>query len=149
MARLLLAQLETGDGASAAAIEQYRKVLAQDGKNAKVLNNLAYLLADGNQWDEALKYAQEAKQLDPNSASADDTLGWTYFRKGLYPMAVTYLESATAKEGTALRKYHLAMAYLKAGNPKRGRQVLDEAMKMDPKLPEADMARRLFGSAKP
>ena len=143
--RLLLAQLETTDGKSGAAIEQYRKALALDGKNGAALNNLAYLLAESNQADEALKYAQEAKELTPDSAFADDTLGWIYFRKGMYPMAVTYLESAVSKEGTARRKYHLAMAYLKAGDPKRGRQVLDAAIKMDPKLPEADAARQLFG----
>ena len=148
--RLLWAQLEVADGKSAAAIEQYRKVLALNGKNATALNNLAYLLADGNQADEALKYAQEAKEIAPDSATVDDTLGWTYFRKGLYTLAVTHLESADAKESTARRKYHLAAAYLKAGNPKRGRQVLEAAMKMDPKLPEADMARQLFGyGAKP
>jgi tetratricopeptide (TPR) repeat protein len=148
MGRLLLAQLDMADGTSAAAIEQYRKVLAQDGRNASALNNLAYLLADNNQPDEALRYAQQAKEVAPDSAAVDDTLGWTYFRKGLYPMAVTYLESAAAKEATARRKYHLAMAYLKAGDPKRGRRVLDEAVKMDPKLPEANMARELFGGSK-
>jgi Tfp pilus assembly protein PilF len=38
------------------------------------------------------------------------------------------------------------MAYLKAGDPKRGRQVLESATKMDPALPEAETARRLFGN---
>ncbi len=57
----------------------------------------------------------------------------------------THLESATAKEGTARRKYHLAMAYLKAGDANRGRQVLQTALKMDPSLPEAQAARQLFG----
>ena len=78
----------------------------------------------------------------------DDTLGWTYFQKGLYSMAVTYLEGATAKESTARRKYHLAMAYLKAGDQKRGRQTLDAALKMDPNLPEAQAARQVFGIAR-
>lgn len=146
--RMLLAQQDMTDGTSAAAIEQFRQVVAKDGKNASALNNLAYLLAESNQADEALKYAQEAKQIAPDSAVVDDTLGWTYFRKGMYPMAVTYLESATARDGTARRKYHLAMAYLKAGDSKRGRQVFDEAMKMDPKLPEAGAARQLFAGVK-
>ena len=71
-----------------------------------------------------------------------------YFQKGLYSMAVTYLEGATAREGTARRKYHLAMAYLKAGDQKRGRQTLDAALKMDPNLPEAQAARQVFGIAR-
>ena len=142
---LLFAQLEMTEGKTAAAIEQFRKAVALDEKNPMALNGLAYLLAESKQPDEALKYAQKAKELAPDNAAVDDTLGWTYFQKGLYSMAVTHLEGATAKEGTARRKYHLAMAYLKAGDPKRGRQTLDAALKMDPTLPEAQAARQVFG----
>jgi len=142
--RLLFAQLEMTDGKTAAAIEQYRKVVALDEKNIIAVNGLAYLLAESKQPDEALKYAQKAKELAPDNPTVDDTLGWSYFQKGLYSLAVTHLESATAKEGTARRKYHLAMAYLKAGDPKRGRQTLDAATKMDPNLPEAQAARQVF-----
>jgi Tfp pilus assembly protein PilF len=143
---LFFAQLEVKEGKTAAAIEQYRKVLAVDDKNTFALNGLAYLLAENGQPDEAIKYAQKAKEVAPDNAAVDDTLGWTYFRKGLYTLAVTHLESANAKEGTALRKYHLAMAYLKAGDPKRGRQTFEAALKMDPKLPEAQVARQLFAT---
>ena len=145
--RLLLAELETTEGRTAAAIEQYRKVLALDDKNAMALNGLAYQLADSGQPDEAIKYAQKAKEVAPDSPAVDDTLGWTYFRKGMYAMAVTHLESATAKEGTARRKYHLAMAYVKAGDPKRGRQTFEAALKMDPNLPETRAARHVLGIA--
>jgi tetratricopeptide (TPR) repeat protein len=144
--RLLFAQLEVKEGKTAAAIEKYRKALALDEKNMVALDGLAYLLAESGQPDEAIRYAQKAKEVAPDSAAVDDTLGWTYYRKGLYAMAVTHLESATAKEGTALRKYHLAMAYLKVGDTKRGRQIFEAALKMDPKLPEAQVARQLFGT---
>jgi tetratricopeptide (TPR) repeat protein len=143
----LLAQLEMTDGKPAAAIDQYRKVLALDDKNPGALNNLAFLLAENNQADEALQYAQEAKEIDPNSPAVDDTLGWTYYRKGMYTMAVTYLQSAAAKDGTARRRYHLAMAYLKNGDMKRGRESFDAAYKLDPNLPEAATARQLVGTA--
>lgn len=145
-AHLFLAQLETKDGKATAAIEQYRKVLALDDKNALALNGLAYQLAQSGQPDEAIKYAQKAKEVAPDNSAVDDTLGWTYFQKGMYTLAVAHLEGAVAKDGTALRKYHLAMAYLKAGDPKRGRQTFEAALKMDPKLPEAQVARQLFGT---
>lgn len=145
---MLSAQLEGIEGKNAAAIEQYRKVLSLDEKNVFALNGLAYLLAESRQADEGIKYAQKAKELAPDNAAVDDTLGWTYFQKGLYAMAVPYLEGATAKEGTARRKYHLAMAYLKTGDQKRGRQTLDAAIKMDPNLPEAQAARQAFGMAR-
>jgi tetratricopeptide (TPR) repeat protein len=143
--RLLLAQLDIADGKTEAAIEQYRKAVASDEENPSALNGLAYLLAENKQPDEALKYAQHAKELSPNDPATADTLGWTYFQKGLYSMAVAQLEEATAKDGTAVRKYHLAQAYLKAGDSKRGRQTLDAALKMDSTIPEAQAARQVFG----
>jgi Tfp pilus assembly protein PilF len=60
-------------------------------------------------------------------------------------MAVAHLESATAREGSAQLKYHLAMAYFKAGDAKRGRLILESALKADPNLPEAKTAREMFG----
>jgi len=145
--QLLLAQLEADDGNVAAAIERYRKALNLDARNARALNNLAYLLLDGKQPDEALKYAQQAKQLDPDNAAVDDTLGWTYYQKGIYSLAVTHLQSAVSREVSARRQYHLAMACLKAGDASQGRRALETALKLDPKLPEAQEARQLFATA--
>ena len=58
-----------------AAIEQFRKVVALDGKDAMSFNAIAYLLAESKQPDEAMKFAQKAKELAPDSAAVDDTLG--------------------------------------------------------------------------
>jgi len=145
-ARMLLARVDVVDGNMPAAMEQYRKVVDSDPKNALALNNVAYILSDSKP-DEALKYAQLAKQHAPENATVDDTLGWIYYQKGLYRLAVTYLQNAVDREDSARRKYHLAMAYLKAGDPQRGRQTLDAALKMDPNLSEAQVARRLFGQS--
>jgi Tfp pilus assembly protein PilF len=135
------------EGKSTAAIEQYRKTVGLDGKNVYALNGLAYLLTESGQPDEAIKYAQKAKELAPDNAAVDDTLGWTYFQKGIYSLAVAHLESADAKDATAVRNYHLAMAYLKNGYVKLGRKALDAALKADPTLPEAQMARQAFAIA--
>jgi tetratricopeptide (TPR) repeat protein len=142
---LLLAESEMTAGKTPEAIEQYRKVVAIDAKDAMAFNALAYLLADSKQLDEAVKYAQKAWELAPDNPAVEDTLGWVYYQQGLYPLAVVQLEAANAKGGTAVRKYHLAMAYLKAGKTERGRQTLDAALKMNPKLPEAQVARQVFG----
>ena len=48
------------------------------------------------------------------------------------------------RDGTARRRYHLAMACAKAGDQKRGKETFDAALKLDPKLPEAESARRLL-----
>jgi tetratricopeptide (TPR) repeat protein len=140
----MLAEIELQAGNSAAAIAQYRKVLEKDSRNLAALNGLAYLLADqAHQPDEALQYAQQAKELAPNNAAVDDTLGWVYYCKGLYPVAAGHLEAAVAKEPNARRKYHLAMAYFKSGDGPRGTVQLNQALKMDSTLPEAATAQRM------
>jgi Tfp pilus assembly protein PilF len=141
----MLGALEAKDGNASAGIAHYRKALDADPNNVIVLNNLAYLLASSTDHiDEALKYAQQAKELAPTTWVVEDTIGWAFYRKGLYDNAVVHLRTAVAKEPTAVRKYHLAMAYMKAGDQQRGRQTLDEAKRMDPSLPEASAASRLM-----
>ncbi len=143
-ARLLLAEVEERTGNAAAAIDDYRKVLAIDSKNVAALNNLAYLLSNEMKSDEAIGYAQQAKELAPDNMNVEDTLGWVYYRKGLYASALPHLEAAVAKAPSARRKYHLAMAYLKAGDRQRGVTVLEQAITMDPNLPEAQEARQVL-----
>ena len=146
-AEVTLGMLEEKAGNTTAAIPHYRKALESDPNNLIALNNLAYRLANStDQLDEALKYAQQAKELDPNSGTVEDTIGWAFYRKGLYDSAVIHLQNAAAKEGNAVLKYHLAMAYLKTGDRRRGRQALDEARRMDPNLPEAAAASQLMAS---
>ena len=143
-AHLMLAEIEWQAGNSTAAIAQYRKVLERDSRNIQALNGLAYLLADeANQPDEALKYAQQAKELAPYDPAVDDTIGWVYYCKGLYPQAAERLEAAVAKEPNARRKYHLAMTYFKSGDRPRGSAQLNQALKMDSTLPEAATALQM------
>jgi len=147
-AHLMMGAIEWQTGNPAAAIAQYRKVLATDSRNLVALNGLSYLLADqANQPDEALKYAQQAKELAPNDPAVDDTLGWVYFRKGIYSVAAEHLGVAVAKEPNALRKYHLAMAYFKSGDRPRGTAQLNQALKMDSNLPEAAEALQMAAEA--
>jgi len=143
-AHLWLGMVEASVGNQEAAIAHFRKVTEIQPNNALALNNLAYFLAESGHTDEALTYAQKAKELDPASADIEDTLGWVLYHKGVYPLAVKYLELADRKKSTAQGKFHLAMAYLKAGDKERGRVALNAATRLDPKLPEARRAEALF-----
>jgi tetratricopeptide (TPR) repeat protein len=112
MAKLGL--IEQTAGNYQAACDHYRKVLQTNPHEVVILNNLAYILTEhiGNP-HEALRYAQTAKELAPENAAVDDTLGWTYYRMGLYPGAVRHLELAVKREPNTNRRAHLAMAYAK------------------------------------
>jgi Tfp pilus assembly protein PilF len=108
------------------------------------LNNLAYLLADNGQADEALKYAQQALELAPDNPDFEDTLGWVLYHKGVYSTAVTHLKSAVSRGGSARQQYHLAMAYFKKGDADLGRAALQTALRRDPNMPEAKAAQQVF-----
>ena len=143
--RLLLAMLEDNVGNYPASVEHYRKVIEAEPNHVIALNNLAYRLATEDALiDEALKLAQQAKELAPDSPAIDDTIGWVFYRKGIYRTAVTHLESAVAKGKDPAAKYHLAMAYLKSGDRERGKQALDAALKFNPNLAEARAAQQVL-----
>jgi len=116
------------------AIRRYRAVLDLDGSDVIALNNLAYTLASSDP-DAALKYAQQALELSPDSAMVQDTLGWIYYRKAIYGTAISYLETAVKKAPTPRRQFHLAMSYLKSGQHALGEKTLQLALQQDPKLP--------------
>jgi len=146
-ARMILANLDQVKGDNDAAIEQYRKALESDPDNARALNNLAYLLTQyRNQPDEALRYAQSAVELAPNSPLYSGTLGWIFYRKALYSEAVQYLKPAGSTNGDVVWKYRLAMAYAKAGKQAQGKAILDEALKQNPNVPEAAAARQVVSA---
>ena len=124
------------------AVAQYRQILLADKNNVYALNNLAYLLTSLNQPDEALAYAQQAKELGPTLPQVDDTLGWVLYHKGIYGEAVSYLEAAAKKSSDAAIQYHLGLAYYKTGRSDRGAPMLRAALKAAPDLPEATLAKQ-------
>jgi Tfp pilus assembly protein PilF len=145
MARLWLGNIAEIGGDHKAAIEQFRKVVEANTSDAQASNNLAYLLIDyGHNPDEALKHAERAVELAPDKPAYCDTLGWALYQKGLYSSAVPYLQRASANPESVVWKYHLAMAYAKSGDLKRGRTTLEAALKADPNVPEAKIAQEVI-----
>jgi tetratricopeptide (TPR) repeat protein len=132
-ALLQMASLEEESGNAKEAIATYRKVLEVDGTNLTAMNNLAYHLALENP-DEALKLAQQAVEAAPDSPDVQDTLGWVFYRKGIYATATGYLKLAYTKSPTPQRQFHLAMSYLKQGEKSLGQQMLATALQKDPNL---------------
>ena len=68
-------------------------------------------------------------------------------RESLFRAALDYLAKA-GNGGTPRRKYHLAMAYAKAGNIDRGKTTLNAALKINPNVPEAKIAQEVVGVAR-
>jgi Tfp pilus assembly protein PilF len=148
-ARLWLGNIAEKAGDHQTAIEQFRKVVEANTRDAQASNNLAYLLIEyGHNPDEALKHAERAVELAPERPAYCDTLGWALYQKGLYSSAIPYLQRASANPQSVVWQYHLAMAYAKAGDLRRGRTTLEAALKLAPNLPEARMAEQMIGAAR-
>lgn len=146
-ARILLGMVEESSGRYDAAIDAYRKVVDLEANNLYALNNLAYsLTTSGTNPDEALKYAQRAFELNPNSGVVEDTLGWAFYSKGIYNMALPHLRNAVNKEAVPVRMYHLAMAYAKIGDFNRAQQTYRTAAKLNGNIPEAAIAKQVLGT---
>jgi tetratricopeptide (TPR) repeat protein len=123
---------------------QYERALALDPRAAVAANNLAWLYAEsGEKLDQALQLAQTAKSVLPNDANVSNTLGWVYYKKGLFEQAVTALrEAADRNPKDAAKRYYLGLAYLKVNQPTQARQALEQALKLNPRFAHADAARQ-------
>ena len=143
-----LAEVEMRDGRTSEALKLYEAIVVVDPHNSVALNNLAYLLADtGRDLDRALQMAQQVKELVPNNDVVNDTIGWAYYKKGHYVMAVDYLK-AGAGSGNPRRKAHLAMAYLMVGKREEAINLLHTALKDDPSSEEAKEAMQLLANSR-
>jgi Flp pilus assembly protein TadD len=141
-ARQWLGMLEVVDGSPAAAIADFRKVLESQPDNAIALNNLAFLLAENGQAADARKYAERAVELAPDNPLFEGTLGWVFYRMGLFDSAVTHLQPAVSKGGDTRQQYYLSAAYFRKGDAVRGQAILTAALRKDPNLPEAKLAQQ-------
>ena len=135
-----------------AAAESYRKALGKDQNAVIAANNLAWLYAvngKGN-LDEAVRLAQGVVQKNPNIPGFIDTLGWVYYKKGLYGAAIEQLTKAvalderSAKNGngnpSANYQYHLGMALKAKGDKDAARRALEQAVRLSEKAPFAEAA---------
>lgn len=149
-AHLLLGMVLNSQGKLDAANKEYRKVLSLSPKNPLAANNLAGNLADGGgNLDEALKFAQVAREAAPEDPSVGDTLGWVYYKKGLFENAYPLIADAAGKLKTNPSiRYHHGMVLAKKGKNKEAAAELNAALALDPKFPGADEAKKTLEGLK-
>lgn len=101
--------------------------LKPDGSLA--LNNLALIYAeDPSLLDRAVEMARKAHEVDPNSASIADSLGWIHFKRKEYGAAVELLRQAiTGLPNRPEIQFHYAMASMMNGDHKTAREFFEKA----------------------
>jgi tetratricopeptide (TPR) repeat protein len=147
-ARTMLGVVLQSQGKVEDANRHYRRVLEIDPKNALAANNLASNLADrGGNLDEAIRLAQIAQVATPENPAIWDTLGWLYYKKGLFESAFPLLSDAARKlDKNAVVRYHHGMALAKTGKKREAVQELNAALSLDPNFPESGEARKVLES---
>jgi tetratricopeptide (TPR) repeat protein len=156
----LIGMLEMNRQNIDAAIDNYKKALAKDENAVFAANNLAWLYAEygkGNM-DEAVRLAQGAVQANPGVPSFSDTLGWVYYKKGLYGAAAEQLKKAVSIDEEAARRsngqptpsyhFHLGVALAAKGDKAGARKEIESALRLAGKtnFAEADEARKALAT---
>jgi tetratricopeptide (TPR) repeat protein len=138
----LVAMIEESRGNRDQARQQYEHVLAIDPHAGVAANNLAWMYAEAGRLDEALKLATVA-QDQLKRPESEDTLGWVYYRKGLWQHAIASFERAISKApANPVYQYHLGLAHMKEGNEEQGRAALKRALALKSDFNGADDARK-------
>jgi tetratricopeptide (TPR) repeat protein len=131
------------------ANEYYQKALDVNKNFAPAANNLAWNYAKhGGNLDVALSLAQRAWAVDANDPSYADTLGWIYYKKGMYGAALGLLKESNEKlkgqNPTVL--YHLSLALIKTGDKKSAIEAVKKALALTAQFPERAEAKKLLAS---
>jgi tetratricopeptide (TPR) repeat protein len=128
----------------------YRKALEIKRDFGPAANNLAWNLADrGGNIDEALTYAQIAKEQMPNSSAVMDTLGWIYYLKGSYLNAISEFQDSLARDPeNPVINYHMGLAYFKNNQPDKAREYLQKALSLDENFDGAEEAKKVLEEIK-
>lgn len=134
-------------GDSAGAVASYRKALALDPGNPLVNNNIAWLLSESDQGlDEALTLALKAKKNAPDDTEVADTLGWIYYKKKRYTLAVDELlfSVKNSVKPDAEHYNRLGLAYFANGDLPAAKETFRKALLLNPVFPGSEDARRIL-----
>lgn len=127
-----------------AAIVEYEGMLKKQPDNLTALNNLAWAYQQVKD-PRALQYAEKAYELKSDNAAVVDTLGWMLVEQGKTERGLELLERAVSLAPDAQEiRYHLAQAWLKAGDRVKARDELERILSGGAKFPQEQEATQLL-----
>jgi tetratricopeptide (TPR) repeat protein len=126
------------------AEEQYLRTLAIDSEAAVAANNLAWMLMESNRnLDQAMQLAQAAMRKLPEDPHVNDTMGWIYYRKSMFPSAIRHLETSVARDpANPVPQYHLGMALYQNGDIDKAKKALQRALAQKTPFAGIDEAKK-------
>lgn len=111
----------------------YEKALTIDSLNPLVNNNFAYSLSERDiQLERALKMAEIAIKAEPYNSSYLDTIGWVYFKLGIYDEAEKYIRKAIEVAGDRpVLLEHLGDVIFMKGQKSAAMELWQKAFSLD------------------
>ena len=106
------------------------------------------MLQTAGSLDTAFELVQTAREKLPDSPAVFDTMGWVYYHRAMYPMALNSLQEALrlSEKGNVHSnpdiQYHLGMVYAKLNQPALAREHLEQALKFNPAYSHASDIRQ-------
>ncbi|MEM1144140.1 MAG: XrtA/PEP-CTERM system TPR-repeat protein PrsT [Pseudomonadota bacterium] len=132
-------------GRDAQARSEYETILGQSPDNVLALNNLAWLLKDGDT-ERALELISRAEKIAPDSPDIADTAAMVYYEKGDVRRALRYNERALrGSPGNPSLRYHRAQILIADKQPGEALTILDE-IASGPAFADQQNARELLST---
>lgn len=118
------------------AIDNLEKALKKNPESARINNFLGYLYADYNrQLERSLHLIRKALSIEPTNGAYLDSLGWVYFRKGKYDLALQKLLEAErrldeTRSADPVVYEHIGDAYYKQSNSEKAVHYWNKSLKL-------------------
>ncbi len=144
-----LAGVLTEAGQSKEAMKIMEKIVADNPDSARALNYIGYTLAEENRdLERAYELIVKASQLSPEADFIVDSLAWVLYRLERYDEAWAAIQRAVELGAEDAEVWeHYGDIAVKVGKPEEARRAYEEALKMEPKNPDA-LKEKLKGLGK-
>ncbi len=121
------------------AIREYKQALKIDPDSIQAYNNLGYLYIDTEiNLKEGLNLIKKALSLAPENPSIMDSLGWAYYKNGMFDEALEELKKAIKIGGDRIEFHeHLAKVYERKGKYAEAIKAWKKVLEIDPRHREA------------
>ncbi|MCK5452998.1 MAG: tetratricopeptide repeat protein, partial [Calditrichia bacterium] len=112
----------------------YKEALDKNPRNALLLNNYSYSLAQRDlQLERALEMVDRALEVDPDNGAYLDTKGWIYFKMGKFEDAQRFIQKALdSREESAEVLEHMGDIYYQLGQLEEAKIYWQKALDKDP-----------------
>jgi Flp pilus assembly protein TadD len=128
------------------ARKYYEMSIKTDPNNPLALNNLAFLISEMNgDLNQALTYAERAKQRMPDHPEVNDTLGWIYLKKNLTDNAIDTFRTLVVQDPlNPLYHYHYAVALMQKGDRETAKKECVSALADKPNKEQENQIHQLM-----